>query len=400
MSQASELDRLFDQIDRTPYGPSERSLVETALTRAREAGDEPREFEAMMRRTNSAKMSGDTAAFLESLRWCLDRHAASPSRFPARLNENIDLAWQLKWLPGARVADPGASEQEIDGALRSMERFYEEHDLGMAGVLTARFRTDWAMGRLDAAERWRTRIAETPRDAYSHCDACIRSEVAAFLFDTDRAAEGLAATVDLVANGHECADEPALALARALVPMLRAGRCDEARLWHLRSYESCREEPTQLRAIASQLEHCALTGSLERGFALLDRHLPWLTLDPSDVATQLRAMRAVALFLVVAESRGQATRKVTGAEALAAPSLLGASLGPTAVAPLRTAVREWCAQVAARFDARNGNERQARHVAAIDALARESYPGAVGADATLTRALANREPTPPPPNAR
>lgn len=390
MSDVRDLDSLFDEIDRTPYGPAERALVERAAAAARDAGDERREYEAMMRRTNSAKMVGDTAAFLDSLQWCLAKHAADPTSYPARLSENIDLAWQLKWLPGARVATPESNEEVVDEALSTMERFYDAHGLGRSGVLTARFRTAWAMGRLAEAERWRTQLAETPRDAYSHCDACIRSEVAAFFFATERGAEGLEATQDMLANGHECAEEPALALARASIPALRTGRGEQARLWHLRSYESCRDEPTQLLAVASHLEYCALTRSVERGFLLLERHLPWMALDPDDVAVQLRAMRAVALFLRIASDGGRGNETVPSVGALEAPSLLGADV-PTSAAPLAERVRAWCERTAARFDERNGNGWQGELVHGLDAVAQESYPGALPALATLTRALANPE---------
>ncbi|MEM9071930.1 MAG: hypothetical protein AAGE52_25700 [Myxococcota bacterium] len=382
----TKLERLFAEIDETPYGPAERALVEQAIEVAREQGDERLEFQAMMRLTNSAKMVGESATSLRSLQWCLERHLADPERFAFRIDENIDLAWQLKWLPGFLVATPDSSADVIAASIESMETFFETHALGLSAVRTARFRTAWAMGWIDDAERWRVKLRDTPRDAYSHCDACIRSETAAFLFATDRRGEGLKVTDELLARRFDCADEPQLASARALFPMLQEGRSSDARRAHLRSYEAARAASTHLRAIASHVEFCALTGSYDRGLLLLERHLTWVVADRYDMALQLRMMRAVTLFLMALAKVGRGGHVV--AEAKTLEPLLGPVPDATASA-LLAQTRRWIEEAATRFDKRNGTSVQREFVDAVDDLVDKSYPRAVAPEVTYEQEQAN-----------
>jgi len=65
-SFASRVRTLFDEIDRTPWGPAERALVADAVSLARESGDERLEYEARLRQTSSANMAGDTDLMLTS----------------------------------------------------------------------------------------------------------------------------------------------------------------------------------------------------------------------------------------------------------------------------------------------------------------------------------------------
>ena len=57
-SYATRIRALFDDIDRTPWGPEEPALVAEAVALAQESGDERLEYEARLRQTSSANMAG------------------------------------------------------------------------------------------------------------------------------------------------------------------------------------------------------------------------------------------------------------------------------------------------------------------------------------------------------
>ena len=106
---------LFDEIDRTMYGPEERALVNQAVALAVESGDEVIEYYARMRLTASAKQTGDTDTMLSSFAWCLGKYDSDPTRFPADIdNGSADLLWQYKWMAGTLSASPIFSRDQID----------------------------------------------------------------------------------------------------------------------------------------------------------------------------------------------------------------------------------------------------------------------------------------------
>ena len=106
---ADSIRALFDEIDRTPWGPQERALVAEAVARAQDSGDPRLEYEARLRQTSSANMIGDTDLMLTSFAWCLAQHDADPERFPAELEPAGDLLWQYKWMAGALRGSPELS---------------------------------------------------------------------------------------------------------------------------------------------------------------------------------------------------------------------------------------------------------------------------------------------------
>ena len=93
MSRSTILE-LFTQIDALPFGAAERSLIDQAIAVADEAGEDALAYEARLRLTASAKMTGDTDAMLASFGWCLGKHDSDPARFPLKVGE-LDLLWQF-----------------------------------------------------------------------------------------------------------------------------------------------------------------------------------------------------------------------------------------------------------------------------------------------------------------
>ena len=122
--------QLLEEIDRTPWGPAEQTLVAEAVALAQEIGDEQLEYQARMRQTASANMNGATDVMLNSFAWCLARHDADPGRFPADLEYGgADLMWQFKWMASALRSSPAFSQDQITAVLDDMEAHYRQAGL-------------------------------------------------------------------------------------------------------------------------------------------------------------------------------------------------------------------------------------------------------------------------------
>ncbi|WP_350348636.1 hypothetical protein ABIQ69_01525 [Agromyces sp. G08B096] len=397
MTEASRIDDLLDRADELPFGPEERALLDEAVALAAESGDEVREYRARMRLTNSANMTGDTDALLSSFAWCVGKHDEDPARFPISPDDGTgaDLLWQYKWMAGTLSASPLFPAEQIRAVLEDMQARYERAGVGLSGVWMARFNTAHANGWLDeAAEAYRV-LAATERDEYSHCDACVRSASAEYLAEIGRTDEAIAMVEELVEGGFTCGEEPERALSDALLPYLRAGRLDEARAFHLRSYRDARGNADNLGIIANHLEFCAITRNEARGLALLERHLGWLAHDPLNQRGHVSALAAAGLLLDQVVRAGHGDTLVRGADASELVAFLGEHDGPWTAAELAPVVWAAAERIGAAFDARNGNRYIAERIEATRRLAEEHYDVPLAAEGFAPRPVSEApvEPT-------
>ncbi|AXL12942.1 hypothetical protein DXT68_12955 [Microbacterium foliorum] len=387
--------QLVEEIDRTPWGPAEQALVAEAVALAVEIGDERLEYEARMRQTASANMNGATDVMLNSFAWCLARHDADPQRFPADLEYGgADLMWQFKWMASSLRSSPAFSSEQIAAVLDDMEAHYRAGGLGLSGVLTARFEDAWDAGRLDDAETLRVQLEATPRDDHSHCDACGRSQFAGFFAETDREEQAIRLVEEMLEGGFSCGEEPEHALSRVLVPYLRAGRLDEARSAHLRSYRLAKDNPDNLRIVANNIVFSALTGNEARALAQVERHISWLGHDGLNVDAHAAALAAFAFALDRVTAAGHGDTPVRGADSPALTEFFGAHEGAWHAAELAAASWAAAERIGAEFDRRDGTDGHARSLARTRTLSSEHYDVPIRSDAfsTVPEAAAPADP--------
>ncbi len=391
---SAEITRLFDEIDSTPFGPQERALIDQAIALAVEAGDEQLEHLARMRLTVSAKHSGDTDAMLSSFAWTLAKHDSDPQRFPADLGDGgADLLWQYKWMAGTLAASPIFSREQIDAVHADMQQHYERAGVGLSGVITSRFDEAWQNGRLDEAAALREQLVITPRDDYSHCDACVRSEAAAFLAERGNESEALNLVAEMLDGGFTCGDEPENALSQAMLPYLRAGRLDEAKSAHLRSYRLSRDNPDKIGIVANHLVFCAITGNEARGLALLERHIGWLAHDGLNVGAHFSTLVAYGVLLDAIDVAGHGDTVVRGADSPDLVSFFGEHDGPWSVRELAAAAWAAAGVIGAAFDERNGNDYYASRIRRAHSLAAEHYDVPIDTDSFVPAPVVVVEPT-------
>ena len=387
---------LIEQIDETDIGPQERALIDQGLRLAQDIGDERLEYDLRLRLTSSAAWSGDNDAMLSSFAWCLGRHQADPITFPGQIDGNAaDLMWQFKWIIGALDASPIFSLAQCAAVLDDMERQYRAENLGLSGVLTARFQHAWAVGDIAEANRLRTQLLATPRDDHSHCDACSRSELAGFAAEFGQEELALSLLDEIIEGGFSCAREPENALSRTLVAQLRAGRVAEAIDAHMRSYRLARRNPDNISIVADNMVFCAMTGNEARGLAMVERHLPWLAHDTLNEAGQLNLLDAIGAVGAAVVAAGHGDQIVRGADADALTSFLGPHDGPWTVSQLVPVVNQATDRLAVAFNARNGNDYSSKKLAQRRATAQERYDAPLASDVFVPPAATPDQPTTP-----
>lgn len=383
MSRASRgVRKLLDKADDQPTPAGRRTYLEQAIALADEAADTESAYVARMRLISTLYFIGDTEAMLTAFGWCLGMNERDPVRHPAVPDDECDLHWAHKWMAGNLAASPRFPRADIEASLDLMDRKYREAGLGRSGVLQSRFGTALSLGDLELAARLHAEMGRTPRDDYSDCEACVPAAEAEFFFATGDDARGLAKLDEVLGEQLTCTEQPECLMADSLVPLLRAGRLDDARRLHLTSYRLLRDSTDELASIGDHLVFCAVTGNAARGLTLLERHLHWLAHDRLDRSSHFAALTAMAVLLDAVDRDGHGDLVVRAAadQRLATffpPRSAGAPWTVTEVA-----ARCWslAGEIGQQFDRRNGNSRFADRLAERRALATESYDVPVGTE--------------------
>lgn len=392
-STRTTVENLFDQIDMLPFGPQERALVDEAIRVAEEAGDDALAYRGRLRLTASAHMGGDTDAMLASFGWCVAKHVSDPRTFPAK-DGSLDLLWQFKWMAGTLSASPLFPREDIAAALDEMEKFYQQAGVGMSGVYQARFTEALDNGRLDEAAKARELLNTTPRDEYSHCDACVRSNEASYLDTIGNRDASIAKFEEIFDQDLTCGDEPEFSLSRVLIPYLRAGEFEKAKAAHLRGYRMARGNDANIGMIANHLEFCAITGNEARGLAMLERHIGWLAHDGLNASGHLTALGAFGLLLDAVERAGHGDAVVRGAADERLVRFFGPHDGAWTVEQLAVACWSAADALAVQFDERNGNTFHAGELAKLRALATEHYDVPIEGEGFIALPVVAEEPDP------
>ncbi|KAB2970844.1 hypothetical protein F8R89_01470 [Streptomyces sp. SS1-1] len=334
-------DELFEALrenDRRPYGRT-RTVTAEELAEAAELFGEPVPLiHALLELQEAYTYGSEPRKSPVVFARLLNLFDEQPDVFDARLRHQ--LFWRFKWVANALRSLPEMPLTSLRQWQTEMRDRYEKAGLdlqpyyGQAYQLAAHVGGDTAL----AYELWAGRT----RGMLSDCEACETCERALYHLAVGDDERALRAWEPVLAGEESCQEEPARSISYALLPLLRAGRTDEARRLHLAGYRGCRRNPSMAGEIGRHLEFCALTGNEARGLELLAENRTLFTEVDSPLA-QLDLLTGVEVLLARVEALGHGE--------LPAAGFPGRSW---TVASLRAEVRRRADDLAARFDARNG----------------------------------------------
>jgi hypothetical protein len=363
-SYATRIRALFDEIDRTPWGPEERALVAEAVALAQESGDERLEYEARLRQTSSANMAGDTDLMLTSFAWCLAHHDADPERFPAVLEPAGDLLWQYKWM---------AAVQLPEFAPRRSPRC----STTCRSTIAARVGESRADGALRRRLVGRTRRGGDRAAAHAGGDAARRLQplrracAASSPASSPRRDEedAIRLVQEMIDGGFSCGEEPEHALARTFCPTC-APACSTRRA--PRICAATRSPRTTRQPRDHRRQRRLLRGDGQRGPRPgAGGEAPWLVHDGLDAAAHETALASFAVGLDAVAAAGHPDTPVRGSDA---ESRHAVRLARRSVDGIRArSARGLADTIAAAFDARNGTDAHRLALARLRDAARERY---------------------------
>ncbi|MFF7468001.1 hypothetical protein [Streptomyces sp. NPDC008092] len=346
-----ELYQALQENDRRPYGRT-RTVTAEELAEAAEQFAEPRPLvQALLELQEAYTYGSEPRKSPVVFARLLTLFDEQPDVFDERLRHT--LFWRFKWVANALVALPEIPLASLRQWLTEMRDRYEKAGLALQPYYAQAYRLAGHVGEdADLAyELWAGRA----RTELSDCEACEICERALYHLAADDDERALRTWEPVLDGKESCQEEPARSVSYALLPLLRAGRTDEARALHLTGYRACRRNPSMSGEVGRHLEFCALTGNEARGLELLaeNRNLFDEVDSPLDL---LGFLTGVEVLLQRVELLGHGGLPAAG------------YAGRTwTVAGLRAEVRGRADDLAARFDARNGTTAHtARRRARLD----------------------------------
>ncbi|HEX5747548.1 MAG TPA: hypothetical protein VFZ09_14980 [Archangium sp.] len=359
-----QVKNLLGRAERLEPGEAKVMALEEAARLADAHADGPLAYEVRDALIDAATFGGFPDRALVAFAWCRGQQQRDPVRYPPE-----PLLWKQKWVVGRLDEFPHISRKQIAGALDDVEQCFAKAGAGRRAVLKLRYQAARDMGDAEVAEDFWAQWVREPRDHLTDCRACELDDELDHHIDRGEYAVVLEKARPLLEGRNGCAEVPHLTLGSVLYPLFKLGRLEQARDSHLRGYALVQRNREFLATVGEHLEFLALTGNVERGLKLFERHVGWALEHASHRDRFTFHSAALALLeRAVVEGRERVVLSLPRAFALYSP-------GDTY--ETRT-LRGWLASqaegIAAKFDARNGTDRFHQLLARTKRLGGEGVP--------------------------
>ncbi|WP_234364777.1 hypothetical protein [Streptomyces sp. WAC04657] len=321
-----------------PHG-TQRTVTAEELVEAAEVFDKPDTLvTALLELMTAYEFTGEQRKSPVAFARLLKLWDTAPESFSPW--EAHQVFWRFKWVTTSLLQVPEVPLDTVRGWIDRMRERYEEAGHGMQPVAAMRHHVAAHIGTGvdDAYDLWVTR----PRTELSDCEACETRHRAGYEVAAGDDAAALDAWRPVLAGEQSCSEEPQTSQARALLPLLRLGRTDEARSHHLTGYRRVRGNTGMQHEVGLHLEFCALSRNEGRGLEVLAENRPLFeaTGAPLDRLGFLTGVE-VLLARLVEDGHGETPVAGPPGRNWTAGELLGH-------------VRGEADRLAAAFDARNG----------------------------------------------
>ncbi|MFG3041453.1 tetratricopeptide repeat protein [Streptomyces sp. NPDC048330] len=350
-----DIRRGLGENSRAPHGAARNVHAETLAAAAEATGDRELFRAALVCQIEAYEYSAERTKMVVPFARLLQEYDRDPGSFAP--HEVHRLFWRFKWVAGRIVESPEIPLTAVDGWLTDMERRYRIAGYSERAVRQAEFHLADAIGDATRTERAITGWAAADRDAMSDCHACEINTQGWYWSRKGADARAVEVWEPVLSGGLSCMEEPHRVLAHALLPLVRLGRTDEARSYHLRGYRMVRGKESLLRSVGEHIEFCALTGNESRGLEILAEHAAHLA-PLADVESQMEFSGGVLVLLRRLTDLGHGDR----------PSVVYGGTQRT-VKELYELLYAEATEIAARFDARNGTGLVSQRL--VDRIARQ-----------------------------
>lgn len=361
------IDELMDQAAGLDNGPAKVALLEEAVRLADTHSDVEEGFRARGELITAAMFSGQPDKELVAFSWCLSQCDREPDKFP-----ESELLWKYKWVLDSIALFPQISRKQIEDMLDDMAKRFQRAGSTLHAVATLRRDLAMYMGDLEKAEKAHLEMERTRRDWLSNCPACVADGTVEYQAFLGRHDEAIQCARPILTGKQRCSEVPHRTYAIISLPLLHQRRVEEAMDYHLKGYRLIARNPKFVNMVGRHIRFLALTDNLPRAVRMLERHLPD-ALATAGLAWQFDFHLSALQLLDRLLDQGKAEMRMR----LPAGLPPADKRGRHSLAALSRWFAGQAADLANRFDARNGNDYHHRRLAGVKELASLVQPFAL-----------------------
>ncbi|MCA9615798.1 MAG: hypothetical protein KC586_23745 [Myxococcales bacterium] len=353
------VDALLEEADKLDYGPERIAKCEEAVRLADEAKHDVAAYDARLGLIQAAVFGGWPEKGLVAFGWCVAKVDAEPERFrESRALAGfgmlgIDLLWVYKWMTLQVPWYPQLARKQIDETLDDMERRYRKHGLSLRPVHMNRTRVAQECDPDPAAakahyDKWQWAL----RDDYADCEACEISFRVDYLVERKEYERAFEVAKPLLSGAKKCAEVPHVTYGYLLAPARELGLDELAESFSSKGLALVEGQRDFVATTGQHVAHLVARGDLDRALELFERHLPF--------AVGNRIPKRVLDYYVVGRDLFTALADAGRDATLRAPKELGYRGDPKDLRAIATHFATEAKPIAAKFDARNGNDLVSR----------------------------------------
>lgn len=346
-------DELLRESRNLPENPVRVAILEEAVREADSLGDERRSYEARRELINVATFAGCDDRAVVAFGWCLGYADRQGDDF----HDLHSLLWSYKWIAGNVVNFPNVPRKQIESMEEDLGRRLEIEGYNRRPWLKIRWSNALDMGDLDRAvslcEEWLT----TPRDFLSDCAACDTSAHARLHFALGEDQRGIDRAAPVLEGRQSCKSVPHSTFGNVLRPLVRLDRLEEADDFQRRGYRLVARRQQHLDTVGKHLLYLVHLEHWDRAVRMFERHLGW-SLESNEPSTRFDFELAGWMLFDRLAERGNRFRKLKVPEVLPLPK----DDGRYRPAEIAGWLEARTLDLAARLDARNGNEAFSREI--------------------------------------
>ncbi len=344
-------DRFYDLMDEAwdlPYGPLKVTLYEEATRTADELGSPEQGWRAREELVDAAAMSGFPEKMLVAFTWMLSTYDQSPDDFD--WSQLHGLLWKYKWVAARATDFPQISLDQIARMFDDVADRYQRAGYSLRPLYHIRAiaseSTGYGEKAIEDLERWQA----APRDSMADCEACECDDLANIYFGVDDE-RGLQIVQPILNGKLRCRSVPNETFANILSPLVRLGRAEEAQEYHKKGYRRVIDDRSYLSSLGEHIQFVTRQGDLTRGLRIFERHYA-LSRKASNLNSRFLFQLAAWVLLDTLIARPKRRPK------LRIPLTVIEELGEDqcSLEALRERLRTDVTELAARFNARNGNQ--------------------------------------------
>lgn len=291
--------------------------------------------------------------------WCLTYIERRPDLQP-------EILWTYRWVIDGMVGIPELSRAQIENAIDDMTRHYEAAGYSLRPVQVLRRRVYKGFGEREMAEKAHNAIETFPRDEMADSRTTETAFNVGYLTFANRHAEAVKLARPFYEGQIDDTHFNALVLSETLESLARIGRVEEGQRFQKRAYPYAAGNVRFVSWLADQMSFLCLAGDLPAAATLAEKHFN-NALTHTSLTTRLYFFRSTRLLLTRLQQVGNGARA-----SLRVPTdfMVGGEPRLYELTDLAVQLDAKLADLATRFDARNGTRYYAERVAELDELNR------------------------------